>query len=199
MIVGESFEAADGRVYRMLDCASAEVVAELLRSRACEGMFDFGRGLSAPDARPLLFLGRSRANFIRTIHDPVSGRLEGVVGIMGLDNLHGVATIWGARPVLRPPARSTAVSQIRAACQWVFGNTSVRAIQAWAVQDNAISVRTLLRAGFTATGRHRSAHVRNGRRLDRLLFDITADDFFSTHAREHHCAAAHLSEVTSEA
>ncbi len=183
MQASHDIPSADGRVLRVLNLESAEWIAQLLRSSMCEGLLDFGGGRSALSARELLYMARSKAHFLRTVHEQATDRLEGVVGVMGVDNPHGVATIWGARPILMPPAGYSVVNLTRAICRWIFENTAVRSIQTWVLEVNKFSVTTTISAGFTPTGRMRSAHVYRGRRFDRLLFDLTAEEFFEQEAR----------------
>jgi hypothetical protein len=172
-------DAADNRIFRALTPETASKINSLLSGQSSRGLLDFGRGRDAPSARELLYMANSKSHFIRTVHDNVSNRFEGVIGIMDIDNFHGVAVIWGARPLLLRPRCSDASNITRSACRWVFQNTPVQCIQAWSIEFNRPSIRAMTRAGFIETGRHRSAHIYNGKRYDRILFDLTADEFYA--------------------
>jgi len=51
------------------------------------------------------------------------------------------------------------------------------AINAWTVETNAAAQRGLERLGFRYVGRLRKCHYIDGRALDRLLYDLLANEY----------------------
>jgi RimJ/RimL family protein N-acetyltransferase len=66
-----------------------------------------------------------------------------------------------------------------------FHELDLRAINAWVVEGNKASVRILESIGFRRIGRQRQCHRIEGRRCDRLLFDIVPSDLARRHALKH--------------
>ena len=71
------------------------------------------------------------------------------------------------------------------------GAGDLRAINAWVVDGNAASVRILEKIGFRRIGRQRQCHRIEGRRRDRLLFDMVSTEFARPHGRSRILALAH--------
>ena len=72
-----------------------------------------------------------------------------------------------------------------------FHELDLRAIHAWAVDGNEASVRILESIGFRRIGRQRQCHAIEGKRRDRLLFDIVPSDLARRHGESRLSAFAH--------
>lgn len=163
---------------RPLDSRSAEEIAGLMADPRLNRWLDFGNGRRSFTANGLQVMARSPAFYVRAVYEP-GGRFLGAFGFVGVDNPHRTASVWGLRAFLRPPAKSTAEAQLRTAVHEGFTTLGLEVVQAWAVAGNGASMRTLRNAGFSETGRLRDAHLLDGERRDRILFDITAREYFA--------------------
>ena len=116
------------------------------------------------------------------------------VGVIGLSSIHPrfrTALLWYA---LGDPRFAGQGLTGRAAAEVVrigFQELDLRAINAWVVVGNEASVRILENIGFRRIGRQRRCHLIEGRRRDRLLFDIVSSEFARRHGMSALLAFAH--------
>jgi RimJ/RimL family protein N-acetyltransferase len=149
--------------------------------------------VSDEQARAWLDLGSGRRDMSqRDLYLQLSGprtwarlfRLPGTeapLGLVCLNDVHnemGSAEIWGMRGNYAPSAPRNVVAAaflLGAANGFIeFGR---QVIGSWVVEGNALSASIQRQLGAVETGRQRHRHVIGGRRLDRLLFDFTRDEF----------------------
>ena len=57
-----------------------------------------------------------------------------------------------------------------------FRELALECIYAWVMEDNAGSARVLEKSGFSKVGRLRHAALSQGRQVDRIYFDVSAED-----------------------
>jgi RimJ/RimL family protein N-acetyltransferase len=103
------------------------------------------------------------------------------IGVVGLSSIHPrfrTALLWYALGDPRFAGRGL-TGRAAAAAEVVrigLEELELRAINAWVVVGNEASVRILENIGFRRIGRQRRCHLLEGRRRDRLLFDIVASE-----------------------
>ena len=121
-------------------------------------------GIAARNKRGRLFLIRS------------DGQPCGLVALTDWDSADGIAMVWG---VLGDPAfggRGVFTEALGQLVRMAFQEFHIEAVHAWIMEDNVRSRRVVQKLGFHEQGRLRSAACRNGRRVDRVYFDLTRQD-----------------------
>jgi RimJ/RimL family protein N-acetyltransferase len=125
---------------------------------------------------------------------PADAEGDAPIGVVGLSSIHPrfrTALLWYA---LGEPGFAGQGLTGRAAAEVVrigFHELDLRAINAWVVDGNEASVRILENIGFQRIGRQRQCHRIEGRRRDRLLFDIVSSEFARRQGRCGMLAFAH--------
>lgn len=137
---------------------------------------DFGNGRQVLSANALAMMAKSGAHCIRACHDSQE-RVVGVAALQHVDNGFRSAMLWGVRFRVRPPARGSAVHQIRQIMEVGFHELGLASVHAWVVATNSPSIAVVKASGMREAGRQRQAHVVDGVAQDRLLFDILASEF----------------------
>ncbi len=100
----------------------------------------------------------------------------GIVGLSNVDRSFKTATPWcvvGDKRYAGQGYGSRAISKILALG---FRELGLHSILAWAVADNAASLRLIEHNNFRLIGRQRECHYIDGRPRDRLLFDMLASE-----------------------
>ena len=57
-----------------------------------------------------------------------------------------------------------------------FSDLRLQSLYAWTMEDNKASIRFLQKVGFRESGRIRRATSSGGRQVDRIYFDLLADE-----------------------
>lgn len=104
-------------------------------------------------------------------------RLIGNVSLMDIKHLHGTAVLGIAIGDKTTWNQGYGTEAVRLMCDYGFTFLSLYNISLWFLSLNARGQRAYEKAGFTLAGRLRGAEILNGRRYDRVLMDITRDDF----------------------
>lgn len=108
------------------------------------------------------------------------GRLCGVVALAELEVADQTSMVWY---FLGDPAMSGKgiISEaVRQLAEKSFRELGLSSLYAWAMEDNIASLRVLRKAGFREAGHIRRAARSHGRLVDRVYFDIVADQFESS-------------------
>jgi RimJ/RimL family protein N-acetyltransferase len=114
---------------------------------------------------------RSRFYLVRADGSPC-----GLVALADWDVTDKVAMIWYVLGDPESGGRGVISEAVRQLIQIAFGTLGLESLYAWIVDDNTRSRRVLERNGFREVGRLRSAVTREGRRLDRVYFDLPRGD-----------------------
>jgi RimJ/RimL family protein N-acetyltransferase len=104
------------------------------------------------------------------------GQPCGVVALSDIDAADNTAMVWyflGDRSFSGQGVTSEAVRQMVAVG---LSDLGLKSIYAWAMETNVNSIRLLTKAGFKPAGRIRRSSHFAGRQIDRLYFDLTAED-----------------------
>lgn len=116
------------------------------------------------------------------------------VGVVGLSSIHPryrTAMLWYALGEPRFAGRGLTGRAAAEVVRIGFHELDLRAINAWVVDGNEASVRILESIGFRRIGRQRQCHRIEGRRCDRLLFDIVSSELARRHGKSRVRALAH--------
>ena len=100
----------------------------------------------------------------------------GLVALADWDAADKIAMVWYALGEPALGGRGVITAAVQQLVRMAFDQLSIEALNAWIVEDNDRSRRVLEKTGFREVGRLRSAAFRNGRRMDRVYFDITRQD-----------------------
>jgi RimJ/RimL family protein N-acetyltransferase len=159
---------------------TAEDVSLVSGWLSCEENYkwlDFGdgvHGLSEPLLRIMIQKG---THFLRLYSASQGGTAIGLVAFSNLHQTFKTATLWyvlGDKSHGGLGETRAAVSRL---LQFGFQDLRLRAINAWAIEENRPSIRILERNGFRNAGRLRECHSLNGRFVDRLLFDLLCSEY----------------------
>jgi RimJ/RimL family protein N-acetyltransferase len=100
----------------------------------------------------------------------------GLVALADWDAADNIAMVWYALGDLASGGRGAITEALKQLVHTAFHTLGIEALYAWIVDDNQRSRRVLEKNGFREAGRLRLAAVREGRRLDRIYFDLTRND-----------------------
>jgi len=104
-------------------------------------------------------------------------RVIGSISLMSIDNRRGVTELGIAIGDKSAWGQGYGSEAVRLICDYGFTFLGLHTIYLWHVAFNERGHHAYLKAGFTQAGRIRSADVFNGQRYDRILMDITREDF----------------------
>jgi len=100
----------------------------------------------------------------------------GLVALADLDTVDRIAMVWYALGVPAFGGRGVITDALGQLVDLAFGELGIEALHAWIMEDNVRSRRVLEKTGFRECGRLRRATSHDGRRMDRVYFDVTASD-----------------------
>jgi RimJ/RimL family protein N-acetyltransferase len=98
----------------------------------------------------------------------------GLAALADIDSADATAMVWyllGDPAYSRRGIVSSAVAQMACKC---FKEIKLASLYAWVMEDNVASTRVLQKVGFREAGRLRQAACSDGRRVDRVYFDLLA-------------------------
>lgn len=158
------------------DPAALRRVAGWLADGANARWLDFGNGVHTLTLPALTLMTKRPGHVLRIFTADDTDEAAGLVAFSDIAHDVGTATLWyvlGAREHAGRGLTTRAVSRLLATG---FAELGLVAVSAWAVEGNVGSVRVLERNGFRLVGRQRRCHVMDGRRYDRLLYDLLAGE-----------------------
>jgi RimJ/RimL family protein N-acetyltransferase len=170
-----------------------ELAAGWLGASENHKWLDFGNGVQQLTPVALKIMTQRGLHVIRLYTAGEDDVPAGVVGLTNVDRAFKTASIWA---VLGNKRYGGCTFE---ACSRMltlgFSELGLEAINAWTVETNLPAQRNLERLGFRYIGRLRQCHVVDGRRLDRLLFDLVAEEHQPLVALEAH--AGHATAVAN--
>lgn len=100
----------------------------------------------------------------------------GLVALADWDAVENIAMIWYVLGNHALAGRGVITQAVGDLVRTAFDDFGIEALHAWIMEDNDRSRRVLEKNGFRETGRLRRAAVHNGRRVDRIYFDLLRQD-----------------------
>jgi hypothetical protein len=157
--------------------AHAEMVKGWIDDERARCWLDLDSGRQQMDTRPLYLMLTGARCHARLTRMPGSEHYGGLVCLNDSRNEMGSAGVWGLRGDYGPSVPNIAVAAFLVMLATGFLDLQREVIGSWVVDGNQFSVAMHERLGLQLTGRQRARHRMNGRLHDRLLFDITRDEF----------------------
>jgi RimJ/RimL family protein N-acetyltransferase len=136
---------------------------------------DFGGGTQGLTAAALRMMTQ-RALHVLRVFTAEDGASIGLVALSNVCPRFGTATLWYVLGEKGYAGRGYTTRAVAAMLTMGFQTLGLRAVNAWAVETNAPSVRILVHNRFRPIGRQRRCHVVDGQVCDRLLFDLLASE-----------------------
>lgn len=153
-----------------------QLVAAWLGRKETYQWLDFGHGSQRVTPIGLKVMLRNETNVCRVYTADGAAAPIGLVALSQMSQTFRTAMLWyvlGEWQFGGQGYTSRAVSEL---LTLAFTELGLRAIHAWAVEENAASIRVLERNGFRLFGRQRQCHYIDGQGCDRLLFDLLATE-----------------------
>jgi RimJ/RimL family protein N-acetyltransferase len=138
---------------------------------------DFGAGTRVLSPGLLRVLTKRDSHCLRVFTGDDDMTPIGVVAFGNIDPEFHTAMLWYVLGDKREGGKGLTTRAVAQFLELGFGALNLRAINAWAVEENTPSIRVLERNGFRAAGRQRQCHYLKGRAVDRLLFDLLLSEF----------------------
>lgn len=138
---------------------------------------DLGGGQQSLPKRNLYLLLTSARNHARLFRVPGTDAPLGLVCLNDARNEMGSADVWGMRGQFAGGPPNVSVAAFLLILANGFLDLDRHVIGSWIVESNQLSIAMHHRLGLKESGRQRGRHRMNGRHFDRLLFDITRDEF----------------------
>jgi RimJ/RimL family protein N-acetyltransferase len=124
--------------------------------------------------RMVAVMARSKRNRLLLVRH--EGEPVGLVGFADFDEIDRTAMIWyllGHRPA---GSRGIITAAVGAALDLAFEQWGLANVYAWIIDGNEPSRRVLEKNGFSVVGRLRRATRRGDEQVDRIYYDVTAQE-----------------------
>jgi RimJ/RimL family protein N-acetyltransferase len=152
-----------------------ELAAGWLSAPENRRWLDFGAGVCDLDAATLEAMNRRPLHLLRLYTDD-RGEPIGLAGLSGVDRIARTATPWFVLGDKRQARRGHTTRAVSRLLGIGFDELGLGAMSAWAVESNRPSIQVLRRLNFRFVGRVRRCHVLDGAVVDRLWFDLLAEE-----------------------
>ena len=136
---------------------------------------DFGNGSQPVTPALLKIMAQRETHFLRAFTSDRDDVPIGILGLNSVDRTFKTAMFWGATGEKSFRNRGYSTFASSKFLTLAFRDLGLHAINTWAVDHNQ-SRRIIERLGFRFVGRQRQCHCIDGRRYDRLLFDLLASE-----------------------
>jgi RimJ/RimL family protein N-acetyltransferase len=168
-------------ILRPVERADEDIVIAWLARKENYQWLDFGNGsqLLSP-ILPKVML-RKDSNLCQVF---TSDSAEAPIGLVALSNVNHnfrSAMLWYVLGEKRSGGQGYTSRAVSEVLTLGFAEVGLGAVNAWAVEENAASIRILERNHFPLIGRQRQCHYIDGRGFDRLLFDLLASEHKESH------------------
>lgn len=155
---------------------SIEIAAGWIAEKDNYKWLDFGQGRQPPTPLLIKIMTQKDTHVLRLFTTDEDNLPIGVVGLNNLNRLFRTATLWivvGDKSRLRRGYATRASSKM---LDLGFRELGLHTINTWIVDGNP-SIRVAERLNFRFVGRQRECHFIDGRRRDRLMFDLLASEY----------------------
>lgn len=161
---------------RTLEPAEVPRVADWLAQKDNYQWLDFGHGQQALSAPVLALMNKRETHLLRLFTADAADVPIGVVALSDISPIYRTAALWYVLGDKRFGGQGYTTRAVAEMLTVGFRELGLHVVQAWAVEANAASVTVLRRNQFRLVGRLRQAHEIDGRRWDRLLFDLLGSE-----------------------
>lgn len=161
---------------RRLEAADLPVVAGWLADPGNAQWLDFGGGVQTLTPAALGVMNQRDLHLLRLYSDSDGGSPIGIVALSNVSRAVGTAMLWYVLGDKAHGGRGVTTRAVSELLDMAFAELGLAAVNAWTVEHNVASQRVLEHNGFRLIGRQRACHVIDGRRYDRLLFDMLAEE-----------------------
>lgn len=151
-----------------------ELVASWLAKPENYQWLDFGNGVQMVTAVMLKIMIQREIQVIRAYSVDHDDAPVGVVGLANVDRRFKTASLWAVLGEKRYGGCTT--EACREMLTLGFTELGLQAVNAWTLETNRAAQRVVERLHFTYIGRQRQSHCVDGRRYDRLLYDLLASE-----------------------
>jgi RimJ/RimL family protein N-acetyltransferase len=163
---------------KQIEAAEIPLVAGWLGEPRNYQWLDFGRGVQQIDSVALRIMLQRDIHLLRTFTaDGNDSRPVGIVGLSDINRNFGTATIWAVLGEKQYGRRGLTTPALRELLSIAFDELGLAAVNAWTLENNRRGQRILDQLKFRLIGRQRSCHVMDGRRYDRLWYDLLAEEY----------------------
>lgn len=159
------------------DASTLPLVAAWLGREDIYRWLDFGLGVQRVSLVSLKMMTQRDIHCLR-VYTP-EGEDCPAIGVVGLSNISRTfrtATVWALLGERRYGSSGHTYRATARLLTHGFRELGLVSVNAWSVDKNVASQRTLRRLGFREIGRQRQCHLMDGRLHDRLLFDLLASE-----------------------
>ena len=137
--------------------------------------FDFGDGRQTMTPAMLKIMTMRETHFLRVYTGDDDRTPLGLAGFSNVNRAFGTATLWGVSGAKSFRYRGYANLAAPDFLTLGFRELNLHVINTWIVENNP-SRRLLERMNFRFAGRQRQCHCIDGRRYDRLWYDLLASE-----------------------
>jgi RimJ/RimL family protein N-acetyltransferase len=179
MITGAKIPGTDLPLLRMDPVlpSDMETVHGWISDEKARVWLDLGAGRQSLSQREFFLLLTSPRNHARLFRAPEGGEALGLSCLNDVTNLMGSADIWGMRGLYARGPRNMAAASMLLMLADGFVDHDRAVIGSWIADGNIFSVGMHERLGMRQTGRQRARHRIGEVYYDRLLFDMTREEF----------------------
>ncbi len=160
-----------------IDAGSVTMIAEWIADDKARSWLDLGGGRQHVLPRELYVMLISPKTCARLFRAPGTTDPLGLVVLNDVGNEMGSAECWGMRGTYVGGPRNAATAAFLLMLATGFVDYGREVIGSWVTDGNGLSLMMHHRLGLKETGRQRLRHRMNGVLHDRLLFDMTRDEF----------------------
>ena len=163
---------------KQIEAAEIPLVAGWLSEPRNYQWLDFGRGVQRIEPVALRIMLQRDIHLLRTFTlDGDDSRPVGIVGLSDINRNFGTATLWAVLGEKQYGRLGLTTPAVRDLLSIAFHELGLAAVNAWTLEHNRRAQRILDQLNFRLFGRQRSCHVVDGRRYDRLWYDLLAEEY----------------------
>jgi RimJ/RimL family protein N-acetyltransferase len=159
---------------RPLEGGDVGLVAGWLSAPENARWLSFGPGIEVLSPVSLKVMAARDTHVLRLFTADEAEAPIGIVALSDVDRRCKTATLWYVLGNARYGGRGYASRAVSRLLSEAFSRLGLEAVNAWAVDGNARSIRILERNGFKLVGEQRRCHLIDGIPRSRLLFDLLA-------------------------
>jgi RimJ/RimL family protein N-acetyltransferase len=157
---------------------------------------DFGN-IESPSPAFVAALVRKRPDVYWLFTSDEGSQPVGLVALTQVNLRFGTGMPWMVLGNKRYARARLTTRALDALIRYGFDELGLTSLHAWAAAENAGCIKIAETLGFRAAGRQRQCHVVEGRRLDRLLYDLLRSEYVPLDGAEPHARATPWSDPSA--